>query len=97
MLVTSSGSGQILIPQNALRKSLLIQNTDGTNAVYVKRESGPVIGVSASNFDFKIGPGGAVAINSLIDGLKAIQDSYTVISAAGTPVIAVFETEDIGR
>ena len=97
MLVTATGSAGLLIPQNAVRKSLLIQNTDGTNAVYVKRESASSISVSASNFDFKIGPGGAVAINSLIDGLKAIQDSYTVISAAGSPVMAVFETEDIGR
>ena len=97
MLVTATITAGILIPQNRLRKSILIQNNDGTNTVYVKRERSNSATVSASDYDFRISPGAGIAINSMVDGIEAIQDRYTVISAAGSPVIAVFETEDVVR
>lgn len=97
MLVTATVTAAILIPQNAMRKSMLIQNNDATDAVYVKRERTNSPTVSSTNYDFRVGPGAAFGISSLLDGVTAITDSYTVIAAANTPVVAVFETEDIGR
>lgn len=97
MLVTSSITASLLIVRNRNRKSLIIQNSDTTDTVYVKRERAATPTVSATDFDFKLAPGAAVGLNSLLDGAEAIQDSYSVIASANTPVVAVFETEDIVR
>ena len=97
MLVTTSVTPSILVPQNRLRKSILIQNNDASISVYVKRERGNTATVSASDYDFRVGPGAAIAVNSVVDGLEAIQDRYTVVAVSGAPVIAVFETEDVRR
>lgn len=97
MLVTSSVTAGLLIVRNRNRKSLIIQNTDTTDTVFVKRERAATATVSSTNFDFKLSPGAAVGLNSLLDGTEAIQDSYSVIASANTPVVAVFETEDIVR
>jgi hypothetical protein len=97
MLVTTGVAASLLIVRNRNRKSLIFQNTDSADTVYVKRERAATPTVSATDFDFKLSPGAAVGLNSLLDGSEAIQDSYSVIAAANTPVVAVFETEDIIR
>lgn len=97
MLVTTGVAAVILATRNRLRKSLLIQNTSTTDTVYVKRERNETLVVTSTDFDFKIGPGGAIGLNSLLDGIEAIQDRYSVIAAANTPVVSFFETEDALR
>lgn len=97
MLVATSTSASLLIGRNRNRKSLLLQNTDATITVFVKRERGPSFTVSSTDFDFRVSPGAAIGLNSLLDGSEAIQDSYSVIAESGTPSVAVFETEDIVR
>lgn len=86
-----------LIPSNTYRKSLIIQNEDTTDSVYIKREKAETPTVSATDHDYKIGPGGSLALNSSVDGTEAIQARYTVIASANTPRVAYFETEDIKR
>lgn len=97
MLVTTGVAAVLVIVRNRNRKSMVIQNTDTTDTVYVKRERAATPTVSTTNFDFKLAPGASMALNSLLDGIEAIQDSYTGIASANTPVLAVFETEDIVR
>ena len=97
MLITTGITGVLVIVRNRNRKSMVIQNTDTTDTVYVKRERAATPTVSTTNFDFKLAPGASLALNSLLDGSEAIQDSYTGIASANTPVLAVFETEDIVR
>lgn len=97
MRVVTSITASLLATRNRNRKSLIIQNVDGTDSVYVKRERGPVLTVSATDFDFRIGPSAAIALNSLLDGQEAIQDSYSIIASANTPAVSIFETEDIIR
>lgn len=86
-----------LIPANANRRSLAIQNEDNTDSIYLKREAGESLTCSATDHDWKIGPGGSMAFNSMIDGVRAIQARYTVIASANTPRVAFFESEDIQR
>jgi hypothetical protein len=97
MLVATSTSASLLVNRNRLRKSILFQNTDGSNSVYIKRERAATPTVSASDFDHRLGPGATLSFNSVLDGTETIQDSYSVIAAAGTPTIAVIETEDFIR
>lgn len=97
MLITTSTTPALLIPRNRSRKSVLIQNVDGSIAVFLKRERAQTPTVSASDFDYKVGPGASVAINSFLDGAEAIQDSYTAVAASGTPQVAWTETEDVVR
>lgn len=97
MLVTTGATAVILATRNRMRKSLLIQNTSTTDTAYVKRERNETLAVTSTDFDFKIGPGGAIGLNSLLDGIEAIQDRYSAIAAAGAPVLSFFETEDAQR
>ena len=97
MIVQVSTVATQLIPQNMLRRSLVIQNVDSSIDVYFKRERPGVTTVTAADFDFRLTPGGSIALNSLLDGEEAIQDRYTAISASGTPNIAIFETEQNKR
>jgi hypothetical protein len=97
MLITTSTTPGQLIPQNRMRKSLVLQNVDGVISVFVKRERAPLSTVTSADFDFRLGPGASIGLNSSLDGTEAIQDRYTVVSASGTPNIAVFETEDVIR
>jgi hypothetical protein len=94
---TISATASEAIPANANRKSLVIQNEDTTDAVYVMREAGEAVLVSATVHDIKLGPGSSISVNSLLDGIKAVQARYTCIASANTPRIAVFESEDILR
>jgi hypothetical protein len=86
-----------IIPRGTYRKSLVIQNTDTTDTVFIKREHGEGLTVSSTDFDIKLGPGASVALSSTVDGMEAIQSRYTGIASANTPRIAFFETEDIKR
>lgn len=97
MLVTSGAAAVLLVVRNRNRKSLILQNTDTADVVYIKRERNATPTVSSTDFDFKLAPGAAVGLNSLLDGKEAIEDSYSVIAGANTPIVAVFETEDIVR
>ena len=96
-LIATSTTASILVTRNKLRKSVLFQNEDGSNAVYIKRERAETPTVSSTDHDHRIGPGGIISLNSVLDGIEAIQDRYTVIAAAGAPSISVFETEDVVR
>lgn len=96
-LVTISDSASELLPQNALRRSLIIQNEDGSINVYVKWEAPGSTSVSATNHHHRLGPGGSIALNSDTDGKEQIQERVTIIAASGTPAVSVFETEDIQR
>lgn len=97
MTIVTSTSPVEIIPANATRKSLAILNEDSTEVIYIKREYGEALTVSATDHDWKIGPGGAISFNSLLDGSTGVQSRYTVVAGANTPRIAFFETEDIKR
>lgn len=86
-----------IMPRNTYRKSLVIQNEDSTDTVFVKREHGEGLTVSSTDHDIKLGPGASIALNSITDGMEAIQSRYTAIASANTPRVAFFETEDIKR
>jgi hypothetical protein len=92
----STGASEI-IAANASRKSLTIQNEDTTNSVYIKREMGELLSVSATDHDLLLGPGASFGVNSVMDGTQAIQSRYTGIASAGTPRVGVFESEDQRR
>lgn len=86
-----------IIPANANRRSLAIQNEDTTDSVYIKREGNDGLTVSSTDHDWKILPGGSIAFNSQIDGEQGIVARYTAIASANTPRIAILESEDIRR
>lgn len=86
-----------LIPSNASRKSLIIQNEDTTDSMYIKRETGELLTVSSIVHDWLLGPGSIISFNSVLDGTSAIQARYTIIASANTPRVAFFESEDIVR
>lgn len=94
---TISGTAAELIPENRLRKSLTIGNEDSAIAIFVKQEEPGNTTVSTTDHDHRIGPEAAVALNSILDGEKAIKSRWTIIAASGTPRISWFETEDIKR
>lgn len=94
---TVSTQAEALILRNQLRKSWIVQNEDTTDAVYLKKETGTALTVSATDHDHRIGPGGSLALNSLTDGEEAIQERWTVIASANTPRVSYFETETIRR
>lgn len=91
---TISNSASELLPENKLRKSFVVQNEDSTINAFVKKERPGASTVSATDHDHLLGPGAALAINTLVDGTEAITARYTIIAASGTPRISVFETED---
>lgn len=94
---TISNVASELIPGNASRKSLVIQNEDSTDTVFIKRERAEATSVSTTDHDIKLGPGASIALNWQLDGSQAIQARYTAIASANTPRVAYFETEDIMR
>jgi len=86
-----------LIPGNTLRKSLVFQNGDTTDSIFIKQERAEVPTVSASDHDHRIGPGGSMSLNFGTDGKETTQARWTGVASANTPRIAYFETEDIVR
>ncbi len=93
----ASTSASELIPSNASRKSIAILNEDTTDTIFVKMEMGELLTVSAIDHDWRLGPGGSLSLNSLLDGTQTIQSRFTMIATANTPRISVFDTEDIRR
>lgn len=96
-VIPTSTSASLLLRRNRLRKSFVFQNQDSTNSVVVKRERADAPSVSSTDFDHRLSPGGTLALNSGQDGTEAIQDSWAVVALAGTPNIAILETEDVVR
>lgn len=94
---TISNVASELIPRNRLRKSLIFQNEDSTDIVYIKRESPQNTTVSSTDHDHRIAPGGLITLNYGTDGQEAIQDRWTCIASANTPRVSLFETEDALR
>lgn len=94
-LITTSA--EELFPQNNQRKSFIIQNEDGTNALFMKFEKPGQTSVSATDHDHRLGPGASIGVNSLTDGEEQIQERVTIIADAGTPRVSYFETESIKR
>jgi hypothetical protein len=94
---TTSTGAAYLLNRNRLRKSVIVFNEDTTDAVFLKRERAATPTVSATDHDIKIGPGSFWGMSSTLDGVEAIQDSYSVISAANTPRVSYFESEDVLR
>lgn len=86
-----------VVPRNRSRKSLIFQNEDTTDTIYLKRERAETPTVSATDHDHRLGPGGLISLNNLTDGVQSIQDRWTAIASANTPRISFFETEDIIR
>lgn len=97
MLITLSTTATLSIPRNRLRKSFLITNVDASINVFVKRERAQTPTVSSADFDYRIGPGASLALNSFLDGTEGIQDSYSLVAASGTPQVSFAETEDYIR
>lgn len=94
---TVSNVASEVLTRNTLRKSFVIQNEDGTDIVYLKRERSENTTVSTTDHDIKLGPGASFSLNSLNDGYQAIVDRWTAIASANTPRVAIFETEDQPR
>ena len=93
--ISTSTTAQEVFPENKLRKSFIMQNTDGTINMFLRRGSQGE--VTSTDFDHRLGPNGTLALNDLQDGKAQIQIDWRVIAASGTPVIAFFETESIER
>lgn len=94
---TISTAASEACPSNVSRKSLVIQNEDQTDSIYLKRERAENTTVSSIDHDIKLGPGSSISLNSLLDGMQAVQGRFTCIASANTPRISVFESEDILR
>jgi hypothetical protein len=94
---TITNAAQQLLPENRLRKSFVVQNEDTAIDCFVMQEDPDGLTVSSTVHDHRIGPGGALAVNSLTDGEEAIKSRWSIIAASGTPRISLFETEDIRR
>ena len=97
MLVITSTTARELLPQNRMRKSFVVQNIDSSINVFIKKERNSALTVTSADFDFRLGPGASIALNSMLDGTESIQDRFTVIAESGTPSVSIFETEDITR
>jgi len=86
-----------ILPANSTRKSIVFQNEDSADSIYIKKERSENTTVSATDHDYKIGPGGVIALNNVNDGTQAIRSRWVGIASANTPRLAFFETEDIER
>jgi hypothetical protein len=96
VLTTTIAAAEFLL-RNRLRKSFVVQNEDTVDAVFIKHERTATPTVSATNHDHRLGPGSAMALNFGTDGAETIQDRWTCIASANTPLISFFETEEIVR
>lgn len=88
---TISTTAEELIPANALRRSMVIQNQSTTDAAFVKKEKFGA-SVSSTDHDFRIGAGETVTFSLEDDGQEELQARYTIVAAAATPRISIFET-----
>jgi hypothetical protein len=97
MTKTVSTAAVELLPRNRYRKSLIFQNEDSTDIIYLKKERAETPSVSSTDHDHRLGPGASLTLNSGTDGIESTQDRWTAVSSANTPRISFFETEDIVR
>lgn len=86
-----------VVPRNTLRKSLIFQNEDSADTIYLKRERAETPSVSATDHDHRLGPGGILSLNFGTDGKEPTQDRWTCVASANTPRMSFFETEDVVR
>ena len=93
--ITTNTTGLLIFPKNKLRRSFSIQNTDGTINVFVGRQ--PIGTLSSTVFDIRLTAGQTMTLNATLDGRPQITDTWNVVSASGTPVVAWFETEEFDR
>lgn len=94
--LASTGAAELL-PANSVRVSLGFNNEDSTDSIFIKKERSENTTVSATDHDWKLGPGGILTFNATQDGEAAIQARYTFIASANTPRISFFETENLKR
>lgn len=92
-----STTAEEIVPRGTLRKSLIFQNEDTTETIYLKRERVETPSVSSTDHDHALGPKGLLSLNNLTDGMQSIQDRWTAVAGANTPRLSFFETEDIVR
>lgn len=94
---TITNAASELFPQNANRKSFIIQNEDAAIDVFIKFEAPGNNTVSTTNHDHRLGAGDALGLGWNTDGIREIQERVTIIAASGTPLVSFFETQDIRK
>lgn len=94
---TIANTASELFPQNANRKSFIIQNEDAAIDVFIKFEAPSGLTVSTTDHDHRLGAGDAIGLNSDTDGVREIQERITIVAASGTPRVSFFETQDIRK
>lgn len=92
-----STTAEEILPRNTYRKSLIFQNEDTAETIFLKRERAATPTVSSTDHDHRLGPGGILTLNYGTDGQEPTQDRWTAVAGANTPRISFFETEDIKR
>lgn len=88
--ITLTTVAAVIVPFNARRRTLMLQNTGATNAVYVKKQ---IPGVaqsipSATNYDFELTALGTENNIVKIDSAA----SFMAVAAAATTTLAYMET-----
>ena len=94
---TITSTGAELVPENRLRKSLVIQNEDTTIDTFIKQEKPGATTISITDHDHRIPRESLMSINSDTDGIEQIQGRWTIVAASGAPRVSFFETEDVRR
>lgn len=94
---TITNAASELVPQNRLRRSIIVQNEDASIDVFVKWERPSGLTVSTTDHDHRLAGGAAIALNKNTDGDAQIHERITIIAASGTPRVSFFETEDEPR
>lgn len=94
-VTTGAVSGVLAIPQNRLRRSIVFENLDATDSIYIRE--GDAADITSTNADHKLAPGASIAFNSLLDGSSSITNRWAALATANTPILAVKETEDVVR
>lgn len=89
-----AGSAAELVPQNSQRKSFVFQNEDTTDSIFIMKERPGLLNVSSTVHDYKIFPGGTLALNFISDGEESIKERWTFVASANTPRISFTETLD---
>jgi len=96
-ILTLSVTAEEVIPRNRLRKSIVFQNENASNNIFLKFDVDIGTDVSSTDHDHRLGPNDKFALNSLTDGKKQIEGRTIAVAASGTPMLSFFETEDIIR
>jgi hypothetical protein len=89
--LASTGAAE-LVPQNSQRKSIVFQNEDTADSIYIKKERPGNTTVSSSDHDYKIFPASGIVLSFQSDGEEAVQERWTYIASANTPRISIVET-----